>query len=279
MRTTTLLLLCACTAAACGDNRTHPGEPDPYQPGDAGVFSCLPNLDGRIDADELQTAIGVPLQLLVSPAGATRAVDLGGSVDGAGKRFWDWSAPASDDQSTEIAAHELVGAWFAGSFPTGQFTLQVDLAGRTQGIYRRDDAAISLLGLASTDEDPSEGKTLLVYDTPIPVTRFPVVDGDAWTATSTVVNGTIQGLPYAGRDTYEVHVDGAGKLLLPDLTFTQAFRVRTKVTVSPSVGQALTRRQVSFLFECFGEVARATSRDNETAEDFTTAAEIRRLAL
>ena len=34
--------------------------------------------------------------------------------------------------------------------------------------------------------------------------------------------------------------------------------------------------QISFLFECFGEVARATSQPNETNQDFTTAAEVRR---
>jgi hypothetical protein len=36
-------------------------------------------------------------------------------------------------------------------------------------------------------------------------------------------------------------------------------------------------RQTSFFFECFGEVARATSQPNETQDDFTTAAELRRL--
>jgi hypothetical protein len=35
-------------------------------------------------------------------------------------------------------------------------------------------------------------------------------------------------------------------------------------------------RQDSYLFECFGEVARATSQPNETSDDFTTAAEVRR---
>jgi hypothetical protein len=30
------------------------------------------------------------------------------------------------------------------------------------------------------------------------------------------------------------------------------------------------------MFECFGEIARATSQPNETNDDFTTAAELRR---
>ena len=63
------------------------------------------------------------------------------------------------------------------------------------------------------------------------------------------------------------------------MTFTQVFRVRFAVDIEPAVGPTLSRRQVSFLFECFGEVARATSQPGETDDNFTTAAEIRRLGL
>jgi hypothetical protein len=41
----------------------------------------------------------------------------------------------------------------------------------------------------------------------------------------------------------------------------------------------VSRRQTQFFFECFGEVARAESKANETAPDFTTAAVLRRFAL
>jgi hypothetical protein len=39
------------------------------------------------------------------------------------------------------------------------------------------------------------------------------------------------------------------------------------------------KRTTLFMFECFGEVARAESKQDETAEDFTTAAYLRRFAL
>ena len=51
------------------------------------------------------------------------------------------------------------------------------------------------------------------------------------------------------------------------------------MTIAPSAGQTTIQRQVGFLFECLGEVARATSKLNETNDDFTTAAELRRLGL
>jgi hypothetical protein len=45
------------------------------------------------------------------------------------------------------------------------------------------------------------------------------------------------------------------------------------------VGPSVITQQSSWLFECFGEVARATSAVGETNPDFTTAAEVRRLSL
>jgi hypothetical protein len=274
-----LALAVAVALAACGENQTHPAPPDPYAPPDGGGLACLPNLDGRIDAHELQTALDVPVSFLVSPAGQTRPVALAGVVTASGQRLWDWSAAAPDDQAAAISAQALTGTWYGPAFPDGQFSLPLDAAGANRAIYRRDDTGIYLLGVASASDTPANQKTLLVYQPGILVTRFPVVDGDAWVAAGTIQNGTLLGLPYAGRDTYEVRVDGAGRLVLPDLELTQAFRVRTRVTVEPSVGAPVTRRQVIFLFECFGEVARAQSQDGEPAEDFTVAAEVRRLAL
>mgnify|MGYP000997285483 FL=1 len=44
-----------------------------------------------------------------------------------------------------------------------------------------------------------------------------------------------------------------------------------------AVGASSSTRQSQFLFECFGEVVRATSAPGEKDDDFTTAAEVRRL--
>ena len=63
------------------------------------------------------------------------------------------------------------------------------------------------------------------------------------------------------------------------MTFTQTLRVRTTTTIEPAIGNTITRRQVGWVFECFGEVARATAPDNELNDDFTTTAELRRLGL
>jgi hypothetical protein len=261
--------LCA-VAAACGENRTHPG-PTPPDP----ALDCLPDLDGRIDADELEPRTGVAVTYLVA-GGA--AVDLAGHVTASGRREWDFTAAASGERAVSVTAEPLGAQWFAGEFPAGQLAVPLDADATTYGVYRADGAALWLLGVASADGTPGT-RTLLVYRPEIALVRFPLEDGASWTSTGEITGGTISGQPYAGSDTYEVRVDGAGQMLLPDLTFAQALRVRTRVTLAPSAGAPVTRRQTSFYFECFGEVARATSANGETNDDFTTAAELRRLSL
>lgn len=264
--------------AGCGDNLTHPADPrDPFGEGDAGTLPCTPNLDGKIDGAELRAAFDIPVSYLVSPAGSTRAVDVVGADDGKGGRIWDYSSDFAADKVATLTASKVAGKWYAASFPSGDFAAPLDAAGTLDGVYKADDTGIYLLGVASIVEKPKQGQTLLVYGTPITVYKLPLAPGDAWVSTGEIVKGTIDGLPYAGKDIYEVKDDALGELDLHDYTFTQVHRVRTHVTVSPAVGASTTRWQVGFVFECFGEVTRATSLPGEQNENFTTAAEVRRL--
>jgi hypothetical protein len=270
-----LSVLALVDLTGCGDNQTPPTR-NTYVGADAGALACVPNLDGKIDGKELTPALDVPVNYLINPAGKDRPVDVVGALSG-GKRTWKFDVDYADDQKLTLKASAVSGKWYAASFPTGGFVSAVDAAGTLEGVYRHDDSGILLLGIASRDEAPKEGKTLYVYQTPIAVFRFPLVAGSNWVSAGTVVNGTIRGLPYAGKDTYEVSDDATGKLVLHDYTFEQAHRIRTKVTLSPSAGATLTRFQVGYFVECFGEVARAVSKDNEPNADFTAAAELRRL--
>lgn len=262
----------------CGENRTYPDR-IAYEAPQAQPLTCLPNLDGRLEASELKAALGVPVSLLVSPAGAHRTVDLAGGVDAQGHRVWDFASDYSDDQVAKLSASALTGKWFASAFPTGQYVVPIDLGGTVLGVYSDDGANLLLHGVASATENPPEGKTLLPYIAPIALYRYPLEVGKSWVSAGELRNGTLRGLPYAGRDTYEVSIDQAGRLELPDLAFTQALRSKTHVTIEPVAGPTVSRRQVSWLFECFGEVARAVSLDNETRDDFTTTSELRRLGL
>jgi hypothetical protein len=265
--------------SACGENLTHPLY-DSYDAGVPAPLACVPNLDGKIDADEIQPAIGIPLSYLVSPSGVTRTVDVAGTTDANGHTVWDFSISYANDEVASIQAQALAGKWYASSFPAnGAFVVAQDAGDRLEGVIVFDSNGYHLLGLASTEQSPPEGQTLYVYNTPIDVFRFPLAPGLTYTSTASVSNAMLRGLPYTGQDTYTVNVDAAGELILPSITFTQALRVRTTVVATPAAGAAVTTRQASFLFECFGEVARATSQTGETNDNFTTAAEVRRLGL
>ena len=193
-------------------------------------------------------------------------------------RQWDWSADTAGDALIDQLAVALDDQWYAGSFPGGRFVIAVDAT--TDGVYAADDRGLYLLGLASHDEAPPGGKTLLPYAAPVAVLRLPVAAGDRWTETATITGGTLRGLPYNGTDTYAISADAHGELHLPYVRFTDALRVRTTVTSTPAVGGAsVVVRQTQFFSECFGEIGRATSRPGELADDFTTAATLRRLAL
>jgi hypothetical protein len=263
---------------ACGQNLTHP-LPGTYADEAGAPLSCVPNLNGSIEASELAPALGIPATYLISPIGTTRAVDVAGMTDANGQLTWDWSTSYADDGAVQIAASPLTGKWYAASYPGGQFVVQYDASDTLEAIYSHDDTEMLLYGLASHDPAPAEGKTLIVYAQPVALYKFPFGPGASWTSVGNVMNATLRGLPYAGTDTYVTTDDATGVMILPDLTFTQTHRVRTTLSNNPAVGEASTTKQVSFIFECFGEVARATSQTNEPNDDFTTAAEVRRLGV
>jgi hypothetical protein len=218
-------------------------------------------------------AIDVAGQYYQSPPGQTRGVDLAEASGG-----WDLADEDPDDVIVEVAAAALAGHWYADEFASGAFV--IDAGNDLEGVYHLDDLGLWLHGLASRDPDPPAGRTLLVYTAPVPVLRLPLRDGDAWTTVGTITDGELDGLPYVGEDTYDVAADGAGFLDLPYVRFDPALRIETLVEIAPAAGGVTTtRRQTSFLFECFGELARADSRPDEPDEEFTTAASLRRFAL
>ncbi|MBI4950401.1 MAG: hypothetical protein HY908_00060 [Myxococcales bacterium] len=265
--------------AACGDNATFPPKRDPAAPAALEPLACLPNLDGVIEAGELAPAIGVTVHYLASPPAVERVVDLVGATGGDGRTHWDFATDYADDQAFTVTPASVAGHWYASSFPADAFVTSYDPAGTLDSIGRATGAGLELLGIASHVADPPEGQTLLVYQTPVRVLPYPVAEGPLFVSVGQIVNGTVRGLPYAGRDTYEVEVDGIGSIDTPQLTFTEVHRVHTRVTVEPAVGATVTRQQVSFFAECFAEVARATSLDDEPAYDFTRTSELRRFGL
>jgi len=266
-----------CFAIGCSDNLTHEDNHGAYDAGGGGGLSCLPNLDGRIDASEIATVYSMPISYLISPPGVTRPVDLAGKPGDDGNPAWDFGTDYADDKTLTITAETLSGKWYEGSFPNGQFTTPLDAAHTLDAVYASGGDGVDLLGYASVEQAPAAGETLIVYAQPVLVLKLPLTVGTSWTSTGNYSDAMFDGLPVAGTDTYEFADVAAGTLTLTSLQFTQAHRLTSHLTTMPAVGAPTSTRQTSFYFECFGEVARATSQPGETNDDFTTAAELRRL--
>jgi hypothetical protein len=250
--------------AACGVNQTPQPDPVPTLP------SCIPNRDGVIEASELPIAYGAKLAYYT---GTNRTVDLAGKGG-----IYDLSVELHDDTVVELGPVALGAQWYADQFPAGAFV--VDAGAGLDGIYHQDDRALWLDGTASQQPMPSAGKTLVRYADPIALLRFPLADGAAYTTTAALPTATIDGLPFVGSDKVDVDVTAGERLDVPYVEFSPVLRVRTHVTRTPSTGTpVVSKRTTIFLFECFGEVARAESKQDEPAADFTTATYLRRFAL
>ncbi|HEY0250783.1 MAG TPA: hypothetical protein VGC41_04620 [Kofleriaceae bacterium] len=249
--------------AACGVNQTPQPDPTPQLP------SCTPNRDGQITADELPIALGATVSYY---ARANAMVNLTASP----ANIFDLSAESADDQVVAIGPVALGAQWYAASFPTGQFV--VDAGSGLDGIYHQDDRALWLDGTGSQTDGTD--KTLIRYADPVAILRFPLTDGLTYATTATLADATVAGLPFNGTDQVDVDVTGGDRLDVPYVQFSPVLRVRTHVTRTPTTGTPVVgKRTTIFMFECFGEVARAESNANEAAADFTSAAYVRRFAL
>jgi len=257
-------ILILITLVGCGTNLTPQPDPAPT------LASCVPNRDGEITVDELPIALGATV------AYYARSGDI--PIPTFAGLDWKIDEEIKNEPVVEVGPVALKDQWYAGSFSSGQFV--VDAGSGLDGIYHQDDQALWLDGTASQDENPGAGKTLIHYAEPLPVLRFPIDDGDTYSTTAALTDSTVAGLPFVGTDQLDVEVTGDGRLAVPYVNFSPVMRVRTLATRTPSTGTpVVTKRTTIFMFECFGEIARAESTTNETSAEFTKAAYLRRFAL
>jgi hypothetical protein len=124
---------------------------------------------------------------------------------------------------------------------------------------------------------PTDGldRTLLTYDPPIDVLRFPLGSGDHWTVSASL-SGVASGIGFFATETWTMNVDDSGKAKTPAATFDV---LRLRVDYQQTYGFAVTTH-ISYLFlaECYGVVTRVRSTTGETNASFTQASEYRRLA-
>lgn len=259
------------------DSRTDPNNRDGgfiTIPDGSDAAVCRGNRDGVIQREELPFVAGIEVRYRTNPSNTLATVNTHGTSRADGTRAWDYSTEAGD--LVTLTALTTEGQWFAADFPTAQYASRLDPRASPLGVYRNGDTGVELLGVAGANE--SDG-TRVRYASPILLLRFPMSVGQSWSSEANTVDGMYEHTPVAAHDRYDVTVDARGELRLAALTFPDALRVRVETTQRFPAGPGTRKIQYLWLVECYGEVARVSSRDGEVDPDFTMAIEYRRLGL
>jgi len=288
------LALVSCICLGCGANfHEDPERDDRREWGQESLPEawCVGDGDGVIDSDEVVVApeVGVTVAFTVNTADVVLE-EPGGATSGDSDVEWDLSPVAPGmDELLWIGPSSIADRWYAEHFPIDAFDALLDGPSRTMGIYRLDEEedALNLLGVASEQE----GGDVLVYDPPVPLLRYPLADGDAWTPEDAAAEGVVDGEVFPqdlGADgtvylvhTYDVAVDGAGVARLPagDLDVLRV-RIEHRQEAYNSIAglfAADSSRATLFVAECLGVVARLRSQPDEVDADFVDATEVLRL--
>jgi hypothetical protein len=244
----------------------------------ADQFSCKANNNGMIELDELLFEVGAAASYRVNPPGTLVPVENEGKLE-KGKRVWDHSSV--DGMVAPFKVEGIEGnAWYASHFPDASFVIGQDLKAETLQVLRLDKAGnrVLLLGLVSRKPD----WTLLIYQPPITIMRFPLKLGLKFTSSGEAQNGKLEGVAIATKDKYEVEVDAAGLVRMPTLELTHALRQKVRVQIDTVGGQVIHAFQYQWFQECFGEVVRTvaqpTTDGTPPPDNFKKALEYRRLS-
>ena len=237
--------------------------------GDATAPACSFDNNGIIERKEEPFLVGLGGLFAVNAAGSTVPVKLA-AQNGA----WDFSAAVANERKVFDELLAPTGQWWSADFANASYAERIDDGQALFGVFHVTDTRLELLGVVS--DQGGLQKTELTYATPIAVLQFPLSMGSTWTAESDV-SGSAGGFAVFAHDKYQFTVDARGMTRVPVGTFDT---LRLRMNFSETVGgfPTLTRVQYLHLAECFGAVARIRSKDNEPSNDFTDAAEYRRLA-
>jgi hypothetical protein len=240
---------------------------------------CIGNNDGSIEAGEMPTVVGACVTYSVNQEGAETAVKTTGEmVDG--KWTWDFRG-IPGLAAASVLVHSPKEFWFAKYFPTGDYATPVSLwDDDVMGVLEQGEGEVRLLGLASATPEEDPHHTLMIYDQPVVVYKFPLSPGVSWTQKGTFSNALLKGVKNAGEEVFKFVVDGRGTVVLPQFTLENTLRLRLEhtSTLVVSAGKPSVKQiQYSFVHECIGEAARILSLADEPATEFEHAAEFRRL--
>ncbi len=235
---------------------------------DAGPSTCTRNFDGTITRAELPLGAGLRATFRV----ATSAMfNTAGSMADGGFT-WDFTAALANDKSVLLETQPLAGKWFENKFPGATYAAPLSSSDPLLGVFEVAADGLLLRGVVSATD--SFSATELTYTPPAKVLTFPMSAGTTWTTTSTVA-GRLKGAMWTQTEKFDSTIDKAGEAVTPFDRFP-VLRVKTVLTRTVGFVPTVTRTYL-FTTECFGTVATINSNANEAQNEFTSAAEVRRL--
>jgi hypothetical protein len=238
---------------------------------DAAISLCTPNHDGTISLDELPLAPGRMATFRI----ATNATwSTAGQAQTSGMRRWDLSGALASDADRVLALASPAGSWWQPAFPSATYATQLASSSELRGVFEVAATQLALVGVVSPDGGTY--KTELEYDPPAQILKVPMQAGTTWTSSSTV-SGYAQGALVAYTERYESVVDHVGTMVTPYGEFP-VLRVVTDMTRTSGFTTLASSRTYTWIAECFGPVATATSKNFPTSGEQSELAEVRRLA-
>lgn len=230
---------------------------------------CMPpNGDGVIERTELLFEPGLQVNYLA--AQAVTFDTAGATIEG--ETVWDMSVDFPGDHTSSGEYLAIEGQWFEPSFPGATYAARLTDADDLLGVFEATDSALTLRGVVS----PVGGaqRTELVYDPPVTVLSFPLVQGKSWESDAEI-SGVALGVPTFYAESYENRIDAAGTLRT---AFGDYEVLRVGVVLTRTIGFVTTViRSYAFISECVGTVGSVRSNDDEDSVEFTQASEVRRI--
>lgn len=276
-----------------GDDDDDLGTPDAGRPADDGggykAPGCVANNDGVITREEVPLQAGLHA---IFRFASNVDISTQGEIQEDGTRKWDLTPSFSSDANVLIETKKLDGQWFQAEYKDATYFTPLGKSPDVLAIFENAQGSLVLKGAVST---AGEGPNKIDLKNASLVRTLDFGEGGLkvgkkWTDKTLVtgVSPTPNGTggfnpsgPIAYLDKYDNSVDASGTLETPLGTFN-VLRVRIDLTRTiPYDGgeiPAFTTRTYAFVTECYGNVASMVSGFNEVQEEFTRAAEIRRIA-
>jgi hypothetical protein len=190
-----------------------------------------------------------------------------------GSRTWDLSGALPGDQDVLVETLPVTGNWYASAFSSATYATPLSNSSTLLGVFDTTESALLLQGVVSPEGGLTQ--TELTYMPAVTTLQFPLMTGATWATTSTVT-GQADGVYGVYTEAYQSTADVRGTMKTPLATF-EVQRVGTVLTRTVGVVVTITRSYV-FVTDCYGAVAAITSQADETQTEFTSAAEVRRVA-